>query len=143
MTPAERHEQREQYERLGRRWSQAEARAAYEATPACNWAMVFWTAVAAKLGRTHDATYKQLGVRWGWPAKVAEQPERVTICTCSDCGGPKPVSLATRCRACYLATLVVGERRSRVCVDCGAPIKRYGSTRCRVHGAMAQWAARA
>jgi len=58
------------YDAHGRRWSQATVKLIYDATPAAAWAGVFWTALAAALGRTHDATYKTVCVRWGWSAKV-------------------------------------------------------------------------
>lgn len=94
---------REQYERLGRRWVEAEARAAYEATAPANWQGVFWTAVAAKLQRTHDAVYKQLAIRWGWPAKLSTKLERATHKVCGRCGATKAVDTSTVCRSCYQA----------------------------------------
>lgn len=48
--------------------------------------------------------------------------------TCLDCGSPTRFSHSVRCRACYMAAHMKGEKRPR-CADCDTPIS-YARTRC-------------
>lgn len=97
-----------EYPPLGTRWDRAQARAAYDATPPAERDGIFWTSLAANLRRTHDAVYRQLHVRWGWPAKRTPPQSRPRssgagyVYRCA-CGGWRHHRSA-RCMACYLGS---------------------------------------
>lgn len=107
---------REDYDALGARWSKIAARLVYDATPAMAWDGVFWTSMAAQLGRTHDAVYKQLCVRWGWTAKVDQSLREYEDQgrKCMDCKVAIAGYDALRCRKCSgLARRAANRRGAR------------------------------
>lgn len=86
----------DQYDHTGRYYDKAEAKRVYDATPPARFADVFWTAVAAQMGRSMGGVRAAMNKRWGWPPKLLPPAPKYT---CRDCKvalkGP-----AERCRKC-------------------------------------------
>ena len=72
-------------------------RRAHEAEPSAAWAGVFWTSLAATLGRTAWGCY-QFGRRHGFDAKVDPSLREYDPCAC---GRPASHKRFAQCGRCY------------------------------------------